>query len=295
LLVVALGYASPISDESVQSPHWTLLALEGRTILEFSAFVWSLPLLQMTARGDGHPVLVLPPFAVNDSYTQPLRWFLARMGYEVHGWNLGRNLGMTAEALDGLPVRLQEINQRAGVKVSIVGWSAGGILARELARDHPGAVRTVITLAAPFRMRHADRYKTHASQLYRLVEHLQAPPPPRWLRDEARRGRVPVPVTSIYSRTDGVAPWRMCLEGDGPERENIEVVGSHIGLGHNPAVAFAVADRLAQPVGTWKPFRPPDAFRPFYPRPATWPRKTARSRGGDRPTADRSATTRRAS
>jgi hypothetical protein len=269
--------------------------LEGRTVVEFTAFVWSLPALHMMARGDGHPVLVIPPFAVNDEYTQPLRWFLNQMGYDVYGWNLGRNLGMTAEALDGCPARLREINERAGAKVSIVGWSAGGILARELARDQPAAVRTVITLAAPFRMRHSDRYKTHASQLYRLVEHLQAPLPARMLRDESRRGRIRVPVTSIYSRSDGVAPWRMCLEEDAPDRENIEVLGSHIGLGHNPSVAFAVADRLAQPAGTWKPFRPPQAFRHFYPRPETWQGAAARSRSGKAPVAQPSRTARRAS
>jgi pimeloyl-ACP methyl ester carboxylesterase len=244
--------------------------MEGRSILEFSAFVWSLPMLEMMPRGDGHAVLVIPPFAVSDDYTQPLRWFLARMGYDVHGWELGPNLGMTETARDGLPVRFLEINERAGATVSIVGWSAGGILARQLARDHPHAVRTVITLAAPFRIRYQDRYETHASELYRMVEHLQAPPSPHFLLDEAERGPLPVPASSIYSRTDGVAPWRLCLEEDGPARENIEVISSHIGLGHNPAAAFAIADRLAQPVGEWKPFRAPRWFQQFYPAPARW-------------------------
>jgi len=251
------------------------LALEGRTLAEFGAFVFSLPLLQLTKRGDGHPVLVFPPFAVNDSYTQPLRWFLGQMGYEVHGWNLGRNLGMTVEARDRLPERLLETHERDGRKVSIVGWSAGGIFARELARDHPHAVRSIITLAAPFRIRHQDRHNTNASQLYRMVEHLQAEPTERMLLDEAGRGPVPVPVTSIYSRTDGVAPWTLCLEEEGPDRENIEVMGSHIGLGHNPAVAFVVADRLAQPEGEWEPFVAPYAIRHLYPSPAKWERKTA--------------------
>ena len=95
------------------------------------------------------------------------------------------------------------------------------------------------------------------------------------LRDETRRGRVPVPVTSIYTRSDGVAQWTLCLEEEGPERENIEVLGSHIGLGHNPAVAYAVADRLAQPEGEWQPFAPPFPLRHLYPSPAVWERKTA--------------------
>jgi pimeloyl-ACP methyl ester carboxylesterase len=249
--------------------------MEGRSLFEFGAFLVSLPFLHFTERGDGHPVLVLPPFGVGDTYTQPLRWLLSQLGYDVHGWHLGRNIGMTAETRDRLPQRLLAIRERAGTKVSMVGWSAGGILARELARDHRDAVRCVITMGAPFRIRHGERHKTHASQLYRLVEHLQAPPSPRMLRDEARRGRVPVPVTSIYTRSDGVAQWTLCLEEEGPQRENIEVLGSHIGLGHNPAVAFAVADRLAQPEGEWQPFAVPSPLRHFYPAPAKWERKTA--------------------
>jgi hypothetical protein len=252
-----------------------MLAMEGRSLFEYGAFLFSLSFLHLVERGDGHPVLVLPPFGVGDTYTQPLRWFLSQLGYDVHGWNLGRNLGMTAATLDRLPQRLLDISDRAGEQASLVGWSAGGILARELARDHTGAVRSVITLGAPFRIRHGDRHRTNASQLYRLVEHLQAPPTPRMLRDEAERGRVPVPVTSIYTRSDGVAEWSMCLEEHGPERENIEVVGSHIGLGHNPAVAYAVADRLAQPPGAWQPFDPPVVLRHLYPPPAKWERKSA--------------------
>jgi len=268
------GYA-PAIDESVTAPHWGLLAMEGRSVLEFGAFLFSLPFLHVSERGDGHPVMVLPPFGTGDVYTQPLRWLLTHLGYEVHGWSLGRNLGMTHDVHERLPQRLLDMSERAGERVSIVGWSAGGILARELARDHRDAVRSVITLAAPFRIRHGERHKTNASQLYRLVEHLQAPPTPRMLRDESRRGRVPVPVTSIYTRSDGVAQWTLCLEEEGPERENIEVVGSHIGLGHNPAVAYAVADRLAQPEGDWQPFAPPFPLRHLYPSPAVWERKSA--------------------
>ena len=272
--IVHSGYAAPI-DESVRPPHWALLAMEGRSLFEFGAFLFSLPLLHATERGDGHTVLVLPPFGVGDSYTQPLRWLLGQLGYDVHGWRLGRNLGMTPEARDRLPQHLLELRERTGERVSLVGWSAGGILARELARDHRDAVRSVITLAAPFRIRHGDRHNTNASQLYRLVEHLQAPPSPRMLRDETRRGRVRVPVTSIYTRSDGVAQWTLCLEEEGPRSENIEVLGSHIGLGHNPAVAFAVADRLAQPEDDWQSFTPPHTLRHFYPSPARWERKSA--------------------
>ena len=123
------GYA-PAIDESVKAPHWGMLAMEGRSLLEFAAFVFSLPFLHVSERGDGHPVLVLPPFGTGDIYTQPLRWLLTHLGYDVHGWDLGPNLGMTHDVRDRLPRRLLEISERSGRRVSIVGWSAGGILER---------------------------------------------------------------------------------------------------------------------------------------------------------------------
>ena len=66
----------------------------------------------------------------------------------------------------------------------------------------------------------------------------------------------PVPSTAVYSRTDGIVDWRSCLEPAAPETENVEVAGSHCGLGVNPLALYAIADRLAQPEGDWRPFEP---------------------------------------
>src|SRR6516164_9814012 len=111
-----------------------------------TAFLASSPLLRVLGHGDGHPVLVLPPFTSDDASTQPLRWVLRSQGYWVHGWRLGWNLGPMAETVDGMHARLQALVDHHGRTVTLIGHSLGGIYARELARRHPDAVRQVITL-----------------------------------------------------------------------------------------------------------------------------------------------------
>jgi pimeloyl-ACP methyl ester carboxylesterase len=248
------------------APSLALLALEMRAWPELGLYFASWPLLLTQRRGDGHPVLVLPPFGAADTATSPLRMLLRALGYASHGWGLGQNLGPTSAILEGVPSRLEELAERTGRQVSVIGWSAGGILGREAARRNPDAVRQVITLGSPFRLVLDDRYKTHAAFFYRLAERWHADPSDTIRRSEYRRPLLTVPSTAIFTRTDGVAPWQWCLEDDGPRAQNIEVYGSHCGLGHNPAALVAITDRLAQPEGEWAPFSPPRALRHLYPR-----------------------------
>jgi pimeloyl-ACP methyl ester carboxylesterase len=241
-----------------------LLSEPGRATLEFGAMVACRPLLQRAPRGDGHPVLVLPGFLADDSSTLSLRRYLRGLGYYVHGWRLGRNLGPTPRIVDGLEQRLARVTDRHGQQASLVGWSLGGMFARELARRAPHQVRRVVTLGSPFRG--ALPLRTHATTRFEALSHLHVPddelPPPS--RD---REPLAVPLTAVYSRSDGVVPWRSCLQPGGPGRENIEVVSSHCGLGHHPASLWAVADRVAEPAGRFTPFRPPTGWRSHYPRP----------------------------
>jgi pimeloyl-ACP methyl ester carboxylesterase len=249
-------------------PAWLTL-LEQRAILELGGFMAASPVLRLIGRGDRHPVLVLPGFTASDRSTVPLRWMLRGQGYWVHGWQLGQNLGPTPRVVDGLVARLHEVHQRQGRKVSIVGWSLGGIYARELARRHPELVRQVVTLGSPFQMRLGDR-----SAATTLFEALQGQFDPAYLEplavSETDRAPLLVPATAIYSRGDGVVRWYTCLERPGPQRENIEVRGSHTGLGVNPAVLIAVTDRLAQREGTWRPFRAPPGLGHLFPRPEAY-------------------------
>jgi pimeloyl-ACP methyl ester carboxylesterase len=249
---------------AIRPPPLLLGALEQqRALAELVGFGVSLPLFRLMPAGDGHPVLILPGFMANDRSTAALRSVLRSRGYQVHRWGLGRNLGPRADLAAGLVGRLDAIHRDSGRSVSLVGWSLGGIYARVLARWRPRAVRRVITLGSPFRMRPGDR--SNASRLFDWLNPGAGPHPVA-----LEQHPLPVPSTAIYSRTDGVTRWHLCIEAEHPLAENIEVRGSHCGLGHNPAVILAVADRLAQPEGSFRRFRPPRGTASLYPPPTWW-------------------------
>ena len=234
----------------------------GRAIADFGATLATSPVLLRAPRGDGHPVLVLPGLLAEDASTATMRLYLRSLGYEVHGWRLGRNLGPTAAILNGMTARLEAIQRSSVRSVSLVGWSLGGIFARELARARPALTRQVITLGSPFRL--GDPADSRASAAYRRLGVLHVGPgslPPR----ERLSRPIPVPTTAIYSRLDGVVPWQACINTAGPNRENVAVYSSHMGMGHNAAVLWVIADRLAQPEGSWRPFRAPSLARHLFP------------------------------
>lgn len=228
------------------------LAMDGaRAAGELSAMGATLPFLRRAARGDGHPVLVMPGLGAGDLSTRPLRWYLRDRGYVVHGWGLGTNEGPSARMLDGVGERLTALLERHGQPLSLIGWSMGGIFARELARAAPAAARQVVTLGSPFRLAGGGR----SGLRYRHLAAWRSPEAAAAAEMPGGGGRpIAAPSTSIYTKADGVVPWESCLETPGERRQNVEVRGSHIGLGHNPAVLWAVADRLVQAKGTWAPF-----------------------------------------
>ena len=232
---------------------------------DLAMYVAASPLLRRTApRGDGHPVLVLPGLMAADSSTRMLRAYLRRLGYHVHGWRLGRNLGPTREAVLGMGARLDALLERHGRTISVIGWSLGGIYAREMARLRPGDVRQVITLGSPFNMK--DGVESRAHRTYNRYSHLHIDGGA--LRSGGTAVELSVPATSVYSRFDGIVPWRACLDVESSISENVEVYGAHVGLGYNPAALWVIADRLAQPEGAWKPFVPPRGARRLFPRPS---------------------------
>lgn len=257
-----------MSNAAVRAPAPNLLWLEQRALLEFAAMPVTAPLLRRVRAGDGHPVLVLPGFTASDAATAPLRRQLRRWGYRAYGWRLGVNLGPTPDLPGKLMARLDAIYAHDERPVTLIGWSLGGIYARELARNAPGRVRSAITLAAPYRMTLADR-----SSLSTLMDRFVGRPAPEVAAGrpgEDERPALAVPATSIYTRTDGIVRWHTCIDRAGPQRENIEVRGSHSGLVFNPAVLYAIGDRLAQPKGEWKPFEAPRLLRPLFPEPVSW-------------------------
>lgn len=248
------------------APPSKLLALTEfpRALAEFSSLGWLLPGLMSAPRGDGHPVLVMPGFMTTDVSTGILRRYLKALGYDAHAWNLGRNLGPRAIGREGerLVARLEEIHALTGQKVSLVGWSLGGVLARLLASRRPDLVRQVISLGSPF------AGDPRASNIWRTYEALTG----QRIDDEHTKAQLrevgtapPVPSTAIYSKGDGIVAWQNCREGKCDTTDNIEVRGSHCGLGVNPAVLWAVADRLAQKEGAFKPFDNSGLWQFVYP------------------------------
>ena len=235
-----------------QAPSLGLLTLEWRAPLEYGATLASLPLLSRAPCGDGHSVLVFPGLVAGDVTTLALRAYLRGRSYEMHGWLQGINLGPRPGVLEKSEAQVRDIARRSGRKVSLIGWSLGGIYAREIAKQLPEHVRCVITLGTPFT---GHPRATNAWRLYEFASGHR-------VETHAHRGRLheapPVPTTSIYSRTDGVVAWqcsvqdRRCAAHEAVE--NVEVVASHLGLGMNPAALYAIADRLAQEEGRWTPF-----------------------------------------
>ena len=242
--------------QSARRPRAHLLLTEtARASVEFGAMGAMLPALRRAPRGDGHHVLVFPGLMASDNSTRALRWYLRDLGYHAHGWRLGINVGPTERILAGMERRITMLHAQHGAPVSIIGWSLGGIYAREMARWHPDAVRQVITLGSPFALE--DHEQSNARGVYNMLSTFHSPRVDALREPELSRQPVPVPTTAIYSKGDGIVPWRTCMDGPdrlGPDAENIRVIGSHVGLGHNPRVLSIVADRLAQPLGQWRPY-----------------------------------------
>lgn len=246
-------------SRSSRPPSMALLAREVVAFAELGVHYATMPWWPIAPRGNGAPVLVLPGLAQSDFSTRPLRRFLNNRGHVAYAWGLGTNSGSTHLVDEHLVARLQALCDEHGRKVSVIGWSMGGLFARNLARIAPHAVRQVITLGSPF----AGHPKaSNAWRLYEAMSGQRASDPTISARF---RGALPVPATSIYSRSDGIVAWQCCLNEAGPQAENIEVLSSHCGMGHHPAALYAVADRLAQPDGQWRPFAAPPIVGWMYP------------------------------
>jgi len=207
-------------------------------------------------------VLVFPGFIASGTSTRPLRGFLDKTGYRSYCWKQGRNFGLRDGLEQRMRERVGELKDRHGRKVSLIGWSLGGVFAREIARQVPDDVRLVITMGSPFGAPKAN----HPWRLYNLFADtpIEDMDPARFAE---MRQPPPVPSTAIYSETDGIAAWQSCVERPGPLSESVEVYGSHCGFGFNALAYTVIADRLAQPEGAWRSFRRSGRRRLFFRRP----------------------------
>jgi pimeloyl-ACP methyl ester carboxylesterase len=245
-------------EADLRAPHALMLLLEGRAPWEYAAMLAALPWLKRLPRGDGHPVIVFPGLGAADITTAPLRNFLQDLGYSAYPWKQGFNFGPRRGVLDAVRQHVQRIADRHGAPVSLIGWSLGGLYAREMAKEFPQLARCVITLGSPFA---GHPRATNAWRFYEMVSGQNVHDPELIAQ---LRSTPPVPTTSIYSRTDGVVAWQCSINDESPLAENIEVHASHIGMGMNPLAMFAIADRLRQDPAQWQRFDVQGARRWFY-------------------------------
>lgn len=241
----------PDADHA-RPPRLHLWARESLTGLELLNAHASRRRLEQMPSGDGHPVLVLPGFLAGATSTSFLRNFLRSKGYWAYDWGQGRNLGVREGLRGRLNARLEEIYSRHGEKMSIIGWSAGGIYAREIARNRPDRIRSVITMGTPMR---GNPKATSAWLAYSLLNRGRhaVDLSPGVLASRAEP--LTVPTTCIYSKNDGIVAWELCTSLPAPTTENVEVSCTHLGFGHDVKTLGIVADRLAQPADSWHPFQ----------------------------------------
>lgn len=236
-----------------------LAMAEGpRALAEIASLLPAAPYLGLAPRGDGHPVLVLPGLGGGDGSTLVIRRYLATQGFAPSAWGLGRNLGPAMTDLPGrLGERLEQVWRRGGGRrVSLVGWSLGGVYARLLAHRYPERVRQVITLGSPIGgIPDGSSAPSRAERVIRRMgDGTMDAGQARRLRALVSDPLPGVPGTAVYSRSDGIVPWQIARQAPSEIAENVEVYGSHVGLGFNASALYLLAERLAQPEPAWRPF-----------------------------------------
>ncbi len=247
-----------------ESPSWLWALLEApRALSEATTLIPARSLLKGLPPGDGHPVMTLPGFLASDRSTRVLRRYIYHWGYDSFRWRLGRNLGPSRQGNFErmLDARLEKIYKETGRKVSLVGWSLGGLYAREMARRNPDIVRSVITLGSP----HGNPKATNAWRLYEALSGIRVDD--KMIQHRVQQLREPVgdvPVTAIFSKSDAIVSAKIAKLPPGKKVENIGISTSHIGMGFNPVVLYLIADRLRQPKDDWAPFEISGMRKIFY-------------------------------
>jgi len=237
-----------VGADEIKAPPKRLLFAETRAVPEYLRYLKAQQGLHSLGGGDGHPVMVFPGLAASDVLTAPLRRAIRAAGYPVKGWGLGVNLGLRDGLLTEMLTRTRKLTDRHRRSATLVGWSLGGLYAREIAKRLPDRVRQVITIGTPSV---GDLRANNAWRLYEaLNDHKVDAPPIETDLHECP----PVPITSVYSIDEGIVPSGAVILLEGEQRESIAVAGSHVGMPWNLEVIRIVLDRLALPEGEWWPY-----------------------------------------
>jgi pimeloyl-ACP methyl ester carboxylesterase len=233
--------ASLPAFEPIPVPSRVAFLREARIAADLAGGLRHLSQALAAARGANEPVLLLPGFMAGDASMWPLRLFLRRLGWDARGWELGFNRGDAPRLLPRVIEVADRLAQQRGQALRVVGWSMGGFMARELARDRADLVARVITMGTP--VVGGPKY-TAAAPIFRSrgwdLDAVEA-------ECEARASRpIEAPITAIYSRRDGVVAWQACLDRTSPRIEHVEVQSTHAGLGFDGRVWQIIVDRLGR-------------------------------------------------
>lgn len=227
-----------------------------RAIFEAGSLMTLLPSLSLLSSGDKHPVLLIPGFMAGDRSLGLLKRYLGYMGYQPETWGVGHNTGSPDHLFDHLPEKLDQLFEKYGEPISIIGQSLGGVFARELGRDYPEKVRQIITLGSPLAAKNsavtmrALRHLLKASAGHSIEEMVDM------MRARKFHMSPDLPLTAVFSKGDGVVHWASCQEEtEDHHTQNIEVPGSHCGMAFNPMIYYIIMNRLNQQIDAWQKFR----------------------------------------
>ncbi len=237
-------------QRNIKKPSKFWLYTDGlRAFLEFISSIFFRLFYKYKKKGDGHPVLVIPGFMGSGLSTSILRKFINKHGYHAYDWGLDRNLA-NFEDLEFLSLKIEDLYKKHHKKVSLIGWSLGGVYARQLAKGNPEMVRQVITMGSPF---NGATEPNNARWLYEWIKRREGTDE---ITDDVLAdlpNPAPVPTTAIYSKQDGIIPWQVCMENVEDEtHQNIRISGSHLGFGWNPSAMKIIVDRLQYDAGNWR-------------------------------------------
>ena len=225
--------------EVLEAPDPSSVIREVRGLLEFPRLLLHFPELARQPRGQGQPVLILPGYGSGDISTSLLKGYLRLLGYRARGWGLGRNNGNAVELLPRVLKRVASLGRRYNHKVHLIGWSFGGYLARELARERADLIGHVVTLGTP--VVGGPKYTVFAKKFQSQGVDVDAMAAAIELRNKIS---MCTPVVAIYSRRDGIVAWKACIDNIGANVEHVEVHTTHFGFGFSADVYKIIAQRL---------------------------------------------------
>jgi hypothetical protein len=243
--------------EILEAPDPSSAIRELRSLLELPRLLFRFPELARQPRGNGQPVLILPGYGSGDVSTAFLKGYLRLLGYRARGWGLGRNNGNAAELLPRILKRVASLSRRSNCKVHLIGWSFGGYLARELARERGDLIGQVVTLGTP--VVGGPKYTVFAKRFQSRGMDVEAMADAIEIRNKVS---ICTPVIAIYSRRDGIVAWKACIDSNGTNVEHIEVGTTHFGFGFSAEVYKIIAQRLGSIVPDDRPVDPKPPSRP---------------------------------